>query len=146
MDRTKRNLAMDSSKRSILILGLGNDLLKDDGVGIEVVRQLQGILDPAIHCVEASTPGLGLIDYLVEYDKIIIIDAVVLDHENPGRIFEGGLEELGKGRAVSPHYLGLAEIKEIAQWLSLAFPQELKIIAIAIDNPLTRAVSITGYT
>ncbi|MGA1842598.1 MAG: hydrogenase maturation protease [bacterium] len=126
---------MPNHGQSILVLGLGNDLLKDDGVGIAAVQKLRDVLDISIDCVQASTSGLGLMDYLAGRDKVIIIDAIVLVPEKVGQVFEWHLDELSTGTVFSPHYVGLFEIREIARLLTLPFPKELKVLGIVVKDP-----------
>jgi hydrogenase maturation protease len=57
----------------IRILGIGNPILTDDAVGILVARQLKGI-DADVE--ELAVGGLLLLDYMVGYDKVIVIDAM----------------------------------------------------------------------
>ncbi|MBU1941107.1 MAG: hydrogenase maturation protease, partial [Candidatus Thermoplasmatota archaeon] len=60
-----------------IILGVGNPILSDDGVGLHVIQQLKKcIKNPQIHLDEALTGGMNLLDLLIGYDKAIIIDAV----------------------------------------------------------------------
>ena len=69
-----------------LILGVGNLLLKDEGVGIHVVRALEEEdLPPGVSLMDGGTGGLHLIGWLLDYDRIIIIDAT-LDDNPPGTI------------------------------------------------------------
>ena len=69
-----------------LILGVGNLLLKDEGVGIHVIRELEKEnLPPDVSLMDGGTGGLHLISWLQEYDRIIMIDAT-LDNNPPGTI------------------------------------------------------------
>ncbi|GHT64984.1 HybD peptidase [Bacteroidia bacterium] len=76
-----------------LILGVGNLLLKDEGVGIHVVRALEKEnLPSGIDLMDGGTGGLHLLSWLEEYDRIIMIDAT-LDQNLPGTV-----------RLIRPHY------------------------------------------
>ncbi|MEJ2047740.1 MAG: hydrogenase maturation protease, partial [Dehalococcoidia bacterium] len=58
-----------------LILGIGNSILGDDGVGIRVARQLDRLVkDKNIDVVEANVDGLNLLDFILEYGRLIVID------------------------------------------------------------------------
>ncbi len=61
-----------------LVLGLGNDILCDDGAGLYVARELKKTLANRkdFSVAEASLAGLGLLDLLAGYDKAIVIDAI----------------------------------------------------------------------
>jgi len=69
-----------------LILGVGNLLLRDEGVGIHAVRALEKEdLPPEVSLMDGGTGGLHLISWLQDYDRIIMIDAA-LDGNPPGTI------------------------------------------------------------
>jgi hydrogenase maturation protease len=69
-----------------LILGVGNLLLKDEGVGIHVIHALEKENLPfGIDLMDGGTGGLHLISWLQDYDRIIMIDAT-LDGNPPGTI------------------------------------------------------------
>ena len=60
-----------------LVLGLGNPILSDDGVGLRVARELENRLDQQeVTVVETSMAGLDLLDLLAGYDRAIIVDAI----------------------------------------------------------------------
>lgn len=72
--------------KKILILGVGNLLLKDEGVGIHVVRALEDETLPShVSLMDGGTGGLHLINWIQEYDRIIMVDAT-LDSHPPGTI------------------------------------------------------------
>lgn len=99
------------SKPGIVVVACGNVFAGDDGVGIEVLRELmrEG-LPAAAHPVEAGAPGLGLLDHMLEFDKAVIIDAVA-DGGAPGRILRRREEELPRKTAppISVHDVGIRD-------------------------------------
>lgn len=129
----------------ILILGLGNDLLGDDAVGLLAVRALREELggSEGIDLVESSLSGLALLDLLVGYDVAIIIDAVQTGRAPPGTIWRWQAEELGSIRAPSPHYAGLPELLVIARALELPFPERIEIYAVEVADPWTIGGALT---
>ena len=71
-----------------LVLGLGNPILGDDSVGFHVI---QGLKDKFSHpglitLMESSASGLGLLDLITGYDKVIIIDAIQTQGGKAGQI------------------------------------------------------------
>lgn len=69
-----------------MILGVGNLLLKDEGVGIHVIRALENEeLPPNVSLMDGGTGGLHLIAWIQDYDRIIMVDAT-LDDNPPGTI------------------------------------------------------------
>jgi hydrogenase maturation protease len=68
------------AKKPVLVLGVGNILYGDDGIGSEVINVLsQTISDPGIELIDGGVGGYGLIDYLDGREKVIIIDAVNME-------------------------------------------------------------------
>jgi len=69
-----------------LVLGVGNLLLKDEGVGIHTIRALENEdLPPGVTLMDGGTGGLHLLGWLQDYDRIIMIDAT-LDDNPPGTV------------------------------------------------------------
>lgn len=76
---------MNTQKKN-LILGVGNLLLKDEGVGIHVIRALEKeSLPDSVALMDGGTGGLHLIGWLEGYEQIIMIDAT-LDDQPPGTV------------------------------------------------------------
>jgi len=78
-----------SVSKNILILGLGNLLLQDEGVGIHVVRALEagqaGPLPPSVQTLDGGTGGFQLVGEIQESEHVIMIDAT-LDGKPPGTV------------------------------------------------------------
>jgi hydrogenase maturation protease len=127
-----------------LVLGLGNEILKDDGVGIHVVRALQDLVhDGETDFAESQQGGLELLDLLLGYERAVIIDALV--GGEPGRIRRFSLEELEDQApmVLTPHRAGLGEAAALARRLGLRFPQEITVYAIEVADPYTVAEGLT---
>lgn len=120
-----------------LILCLGNDLLGDDGIGIRAAEKLQTMLDGQADVVATSMHGVALLDILVGYERVIIIDAIQMSGFPPGSVIELELSELKTVQSPSPHYTGLPELILLAEQMQLDFPEEIKIFAVEIDDPYT---------
>lgn len=67
---------MTSSERKTLVLGLGNVLMGDEGVGVHVVRALESrALPPNVECLDGGTGGFILLEPMQEAERIVMIDA-----------------------------------------------------------------------
>lgn len=77
-----------AEKPEILVLGVGNILLKDEGVGVKVVEKLQEEYDFSdnVEIMDGGTLGLRLSDYITQCDFLIVVDAVLGGGE-PGTIY-----------------------------------------------------------
>jgi len=126
-----------------LVLGLGNDLLADDAVGILAARALKKQLSRKADIVESSLAGLALLEQLVGYQQAVIIDAVQTGCHPPGTVLELDPQELAPVVAPSPHYAGLPEVIALAQRLELDFPQDLAIFAMEVQDPYTIGGGLT---
>ena len=113
-----------------LILGVGNLLLRDEGVGIHVIRELEKEnLPPDVSLMDGGTGGLHLINWLQDYDRIIMVDAT-LDNNPPGTI------RLIKPRYASdfPHLMSAHEIglRDMIEAMSLmGHLPEIQLIVIS---------------
>jgi hydrogenase maturation protease len=70
----------------ILVLGVGNPILSDDGVGIHVARELKKRKAKGIDVEELAASGLEFLDVVRGYDKVIIIDAIQTKGGKPGEL------------------------------------------------------------
>jgi hydrogenase maturation protease len=115
-----------------LVLGWGNPILSDDGVGIKVAQEVKEKLSyPQITVAETSTAGLSLLDSIVGYDKVVIIDAVQTKEGNAGQIYRMGLQDFSSTKHFSsPHQINLATALELGKMLNLAMPQKITIFAV----------------
>ncbi len=106
-------------KKDILILGVGNVLLGDEGVGVYVAQRLQKMpLPPNVEVIDGGTAGFELIEFFFGKRKIIIVDAVQTDDE-VGSIFRFAPEEaeLHWEKPFSSHQTGVHELLHLAQRL-----------------------------
>jgi hydrogenase maturation protease len=120
-----------------LIVGLGNELLSDDGLGIIAARRLREEIKGRADVVECDLSGLALLDVLCGYEKAIIIDIISAGQSAPGAIVEINPDELRPIPNPSPHYSGLPEMIEIAGSLDIQFPRTIKILAVGAADPFT---------
>jgi hydrogenase maturation protease len=115
-----------------LVLGLGNPILSDDGAGIRVAHEVgEKLNDPQLTVAETSGAGLSLLDSIIGYDKVIIIDAIQTKEGKAGRIYRMGPEDFSLTKHFSsPHQINLATALELGKMLHLAMPQKITIFAV----------------
>ena len=130
-----------------LVLGLGNPILTDDGVGVRVAEAVRAALpaDTPIDVSEVSVGGLRLMERMVGYERVILIDALYNPGDrpgsaqcNPGAVHRMTLADL---QAISPtqhsasaHDTSLVTALEMGQRMDLPLPEELIIYAIEVEN------------
>jgi hydrogenase maturation protease len=119
-----------------IVLGVGNPILCDDGVGIHVARQIkEKIQDPNIVVDEAITGGMNLLDLITGYDKAILIDAVNIKNENVGEVVRFPLSSLPTTHSDNPHDASLMEALELAKKLGNDnIPKEIIVIGIVLKE------------
>lgn len=120
-----------------LLLGMGNDLLGDDGIGLRLVRHVRDCLRPAELCVirETTESGLSLLDELAGFDHVWIVDAVVTHRFPPGHLHHFDSRELPVLQHRRPHGLGLGDTLELGRLLGIPMPRQVEIFAIEIADP-----------
>ncbi len=115
----------------MLVLGIGNILLRDEGVGVRVIEAMQRMKVPSnLELVDGGTAGLDLLDVVADRRKVIVIDAVQADSE-PGTVLRFGTDDLTPQgvAAISLHQVGLLETLMVAKHLGCA-PRQVVIFGI----------------
>lgn len=148
-----RNLIMKT-----IVVGLGNPILGDDGVGWKVVEEIRQQLSPVllgspspggvqthdgrgadagveVECL--SLGGLGLMEHLIGYDRAIIVDAFIAEKEDIGSILIRELRDLPNYSAfhtTSTHDTSLQNAIEVGRHMGAHLPEEVLVIGIAIQR------------
>jgi hydrogenase maturation protease len=136
---------MSDPNPKILLLGLGNDILTDDAVGLNIAREIRRRLPDRAHVEVKDTceMGLSLLDYIVGYRDLVLVDAVQTGQAPPGFLHEVGLDDLKVLPGMSPHFLGIGEILALGRVLSMDVPKRVKVFAVEVADPLTLGTQIT---
>ena len=127
----------------ILVLGLGNDLYGDDGVGPEVVRKLEerGAAAPAsygadvgVDYLACALSGLALLDVVVGYDALVIIDTILRPDPVVGRTRILDMPDIRDVPGPSPHYISVPQTLSLGRSLGLKMPKTVKVVAVEARN------------
>lgn len=112
--------------KKTIVLGVGNLLLKDEGVGVHAVRVLADrSLPPGVEVIDGGTAGFDLLHLLEGSDKIIIVDALKAG-EPPGAVYRltaEGCRQQGLSPVVSLHGLGILEVVKALELLEQRAPE-----------------------
>jgi hydrogenase maturation protease len=129
-------------KKKVLILGVGNYLMGDEGMGVHFARQLSNELDDEqVDVVDGGTGGFALMEMLESYPVVILADAT-LDHNPPGTIrliqpkFSADFP-----RAMSTHEIGLKDVVESLILLDKMPQIYLFVVSIEKVQPLSIELS-----
>ncbi len=113
---------MPGIEKRIVVIGVGNLLLADEGIGIHAVNELRKeSFPPFVEIIDGGTAGMDLLYLLEDFDNAIIIDCVDAGIE-PGAILRMPFNELSLQKpeqAVSLHDINLAEVLSMAKSLGI---------------------------
>lgn len=127
-----------------LLLGVGNILLTDEGIGVEVIRAFEeNYHTPSdLEVVDGGTAGMELLDFLVDKDVVIIVDAVKNKAE-PGTVImleDNDIPALF-AQKVSPHQLGLGDLLSSLIMLD-RYPKKIYLVG-AIPESIEPHIGMT---
>jgi hydrogenase maturation protease len=119
-----------------IVLGVGNPILQDDGVGIHVVNELRKHLKDSRVIVDiAYTGGMNLLDMVRGFDKVILVDAVKQEESKTGEVKRFSLTEAPALHTCNPHDVSLSEALLLAKQLGEnQLPREIVVIGIVVKN------------
>jgi len=129
----------------ILVLGLGNDLYGDDGVGLHAVRRLEASWPgpdlrrpgppPDVEFRESLLSGAALLDVVAGWDALVIIDTIIPERAVPGRTRILDEADIRDVPGPSPHYISVPQTMAIGRAAGLAMPRTVKIVAVEAEGP-----------
>jgi hydrogenase maturation protease len=119
-----------------IVLGVGNPILQDDGVGLHVIEALrQRLTNPLVTVETASTGGMNLLDMIRGYEKVILIDAVKQNNSKPGEVQRFLLSDFQSVHSCNPHDVSLSEALHVAEQLGEKhLPLQIILIGITVKN------------
>jgi hydrogenase maturation protease len=109
----------ETEQTDILILGIGNILLSDEGAGVKAVWRLQRdyVMPPGVEILDGGTSGMELLGTIESRRRLFILDAISSDNAEPGSVVRIDLSQ-DPGffqNKISPHQLGLSEVLAVTQ-------------------------------
>jgi hydrogenase maturation protease len=119
-----------------LVLGLGNPILTDDGVGIHAVRAAAARYAPAdgVTFSEASVGGLRLLDAMAGYERVILVDAIQTSGGRPGDVYQLAASDLPASlHSGSTHDMSLHTALDLGRRLGMKLPGDGDIIIFAVE-------------
>lgn len=141
-------------KKRTIIVGLGNPILTDDGIGVLVARELERALDAdacsQLTITEAGAGGLRLMEVLLDFQRVVLIDASYLIPEQtcPGKIHRLSLADLRDGpptqHSTSAHDTSLVTALDAAAQMGYSVPDEFLIYTVDVENVLEFSASPTA--
>lgn len=133
---------MSAESGTTLVIGLGNPILGDDGIGWRVVQAAQAASpQPAgissMTFEYSSAGGLGLMELMVGYQKVIIADAIVRKSGEIGAVLSVPFTALTPAHANSSHDATLSAALETGRKMGWPLPAEIWIVGVEIEPSYT---------
>jgi len=122
-----------------LVIGLGNPILGDDGVGWKVVEELITRIGPdsPVEIDSASLGGLSLMERMLGYEHVIVVDSMETGQSPVGSVGVfplSALENPYAGHSASPHDASLMTALQTAKSMGAEIPSRVDIVAVEIKN------------
>jgi hydrogenase maturation protease len=146
MQAASKPTSVERTERKTLVLGLGNDVLTDDAIGLKIASALSE--DPAIATSgivikQTTEMGLALLDFVAGYDRLIIIDSILTGKAPPGHLHVLQNADIAAIPTLSPHFLGVGEMLALGAQLGLHMPAQVTIFAVEVADPYTVGVNLS---
>jgi hydrogenase maturation protease len=132
------------------VIGLGNTLLTDDGVGIYVARGVARRLEEsgwagAADVVESEVAGFALLELMNGWERVILVDSIQFGGVNPGVVVRMDPQDLHTSlRIRSVHEIDLPTVLELGRRLGFDMPRHLSIYGIQAEDTLTLGERLTA--
>ena len=123
-----------------IVIGLGNPILGDDGVGWKVAEEISGLVlsksdSIVVDCL--SVGGLSLMEHMVGYNRAILVDTLQTGLHPPGTVIQMQLEDLPDqlaGHLVSAHDANLKTALQLGREMGVELPEQITIVGIETQH------------
>ena len=136
---------MNHERARILILGVGNILLSDEGVGVRAVEELEKTyaFPDEVELLDGGTSGMELISHIESREHLWIIDAVKQEGLQPGDTLRMDLDDPPAyfQQKITPHQLGLSDVLAAAS-LTDCLPEHIRLYGI-VPESLATGIDLT---
>lgn len=114
-----------------IIIGIGNDFRRDDGVGLAVAQRIAERNLPGVRVLSGISESTAMLDAWSGASRAVVVDAVTGANSDPGRIRRWTGPDLETSAVVSSHALGLAQTCALGQALA-RMPDELVVFTVDV--------------
>ena len=118
----------------ILVLGVGNILLSDEGIGVRVIEALEQryVMPEGVEVLDGGTAGMELLEAMANRTHLIIVDAIVSRKSEPGALLLLRDEEVPVlfNNKISPHQLGLSDVLSALRFTG-EFPDKITLVGVS---------------
>jgi len=134
-----------SSNKPVLVLGVGNLLLKDEGIGVHVARKLMDMdLPPHVEVLEGGTSGFDLLDDIEGREKVVVVDTVQAG-QPPGTLYRMSREDIEDRpkQRLSLHDIDMTDLLKLSDLLGVEKPAEVIIIGVEPKDMETASMELS---
>ena len=132
-------------KSKTLLLGIGNPIRTDDAIGVMVAREVSKLRLPDVDVEEIAASGIEVMELMLDYEKVVIVDAIMLPDGKPGEIMkleEGDFSSTVHG--ASPHGVNLSTAIALGrQTAPSRMPKQIVFYAMQAEDVDTFSESLT---
>ena len=136
---------MDNLHEKVLILGIGNDIMKDDGIGPKLVKDLKKMdFPPGLFFETCAMGGLEILEMVKDYHTVVFIDAIKTETGMPGDVSYFQDSDFHETMHLSNlHDVNFITALELGRKIKLNIPENIHIIAVEIieDMEFGRSLS-----
>jgi hydrogenase maturation protease len=120
-----------TDRQRIVVIGVGNEFRRDDGIGPEVLSRLRGRTPDGVRLVTSDGEPARMIEAWTGASLAVVIDAVLTEHASPGRLHRIVVDQASgaAARPISSHGLGLGESIALARAVD-RMPERLVVHAV----------------
>ena len=123
-------------KKDKLVIGIGSPFISDDQIGLRVAEAIMKMQLPDTDVDEASVSGLDLIEIVLDYKRVIIVDAITSREYEPGtvRVMDRGAFTHAV-HGTNPHEANIVTAFELGKRLEpTRFPDDIRFVAVEAQN------------
>lgn len=130
--------AGEDRRGDTLLLGLGNDILTDDAVGLLAARRVAELVGDRVDFAEACVATIDLLSMISGYRRVVVVDALMSPDLPPCTRVRAGADDLPKGFGYrSFHTLPFRDMVELGRSLGMAVPKEIVVHGLVVVDPGT---------
>ena len=129
----------ENTQNKTLVIGLGNPILGDDGVGWKVVEQVEAELKEQREDLKfdyLSLGGLSLMENMEGYQNVLVVDSIITGTKPNGTIFSlplSRLPNLSAGHTTAIHDTSLASALSIGRTMGMVLPEDDRVWVVAVE-------------
>ena len=124
------SIGTEARASDVRVLGLGNEILGDDALGIVVAREAEARFGKLVDVVASSQAGFHVMDELLGVSRLLVVDSIRTGAAKPGTFYVLDEHAIRPAPGFSSHSLGIFEVLAVARRLGLPVPAECVILAV----------------